>query len=216
MEAAAVMGAGQLQWYDDASMHWLRRATQSLRAAHPEISIATSVHPWVGDNDGKLPEICDFYEPHIWMAGGEFYQRLGWTFQHKWDNEEFELVAKFGEKLYRSNEAYWLQHLQQTINDVAAHATSAQRPLITTECWGIVDYKDGPLLNWDWVKDCCAAGTRYAAATGAWAAIATSNFCGPQFVSMWRDIAWHRELTDLIKRSKLPQWPSKLTGIQPL
>ena len=50
----------------------------------------------------------------------------------------------------------------------------------------------------------CAAGTRYAAETGAWAAIATSNFCGPQFVGMWRDIDWHRELTDLIKSSPLP------------
>lgn len=29
-------------------------------------------------------------------------------------------------------------------------------------------------------------------------AISTSNFCGPQFVGMWRDVEWHRRLTDII------------------
>jgi hypothetical protein len=33
--------------------------------------------------------------------------------------------------------------------------------------------------------------------------MATSNFCGPQFVGMWRDIAWHKRLTDLIKSSSI-------------
>jgi hypothetical protein len=174
----------------------------------------TSIHPWVGDNDQKLPALCDFYEPHLWMSGGEFYHRLGWTFQHKWDHDEYENIARFAEKLYRSNEAHWLGHLKHIIEKAADDARRAQRPLMTTECWGITDYKDAPLLDWGWVKETCAAGTRYAAATGCWAAIATSNFCGPQFVGMWRDIAWHRELTDLIKSSTLPPWPSKLTGIK--
>jgi hypothetical protein len=72
-------------------------------------------------------------------------------------------------------------------------------PLVTTECWGIVDYKDWPLLKWDWVKELCELGTLTAASTGQWIAIATSNFCGPQFVGMWRDVEWHRKLTDRIK-----------------
>jgi hypothetical protein len=56
-------------------------------------------------------------------------------------------------------------------------------PLIMTECWGSVDhvdYKDGPLLKWDWVKDLCALGAEHATSTGHWLAIATSNFCGPR------------------------------------
>ena len=72
-------------------------------------------------------------------------------------------------------------------------------PLITTECWGIVDYKDWPLLKCEWVKDLCALGARRAAGSGRWLAIATSNFCGPQFVGMWRDVAWHQQLTREIK-----------------
>ena len=49
------------------------------------------------------------------------------------------------------------------------------------------------------IKDLCALGVEHAAGTGRWIAMATSNFCGPQFVGMWRDVAWHRRLTDMIK-----------------
>ncbi len=70
-----------------------------------------------------------------------------------------------------------------------------------TECWGAVDFKDWPLLNWDWVKDLCRVGVETAAATGQWVAISSSNFCGPQFKGMWRDVEWHRSITDFTKRS---------------
>ncbi|HEX2891357.1 cellulase-like family protein, partial [Vineibacter terrae] len=56
-----------------------------------------------------------------------------------------------------------------------------------------------PQLEWDWIKDICERGVRQAAATGRWTAIATSNFCGPQFVGMWRDVDWHREMTRAIR-----------------
>ena len=42
-----------------------------------------------------------------------------------------------------------------------------------------------------------------AISTGQWVAMATSNFCGPQFVGMWRDIAWHERLTHLIRCSQV-------------
>jgi hypothetical protein len=83
------------------------------------------------------------------------------------------------------------------------HAGKAGLPLITTECWGIVDYKDWPLLKWDWVKELCELGTITAASTGQWMAIATSNFCGPQFVGMWRDVQWHQKLTGIIKSAPI-------------
>jgi hypothetical protein len=34
-------------------------------------------------------------------------------------------------------------------------------------------------------------------------AIATSNFCGPQFVGMWRDVEWHQKLTEVIKSAPI-------------
>jgi hypothetical protein len=47
-------------------------------------------------------------------------------------------------------------------------------------------------------------GVAEAVATGQWTAMATSTFCGPQFVGMWRDIDWHHRLTDLIHSSRRP------------
>ena len=212
IDAAAASDYSPNTWFDERSLSWLRRATAVVRAAYPQLSVMTSIHPW-GNDPAKIADSCDFFEPHLWMANGDFYQRLGWTFNHKWDNQEFEQVAKFAEPLYRGDEAHWLGHLKTIIEDAATTARRLQKPLITTECWGIVDYKDAPLMDWDWVKESCAAGTRFAADTACWAAIATSNFCGPQFVGMWRDIEWHRELTDYIKAQPLPSWSSKLTGI---
>ena len=176
--------------------------------------MTTSLHPFYGLDEqfDQASQFCDFFEPHIWMAASDFYARVGWTFKHKWDNSEFELVADHAENIYRSDQEHWLSVLQGQIDRAVAHAQRTKRPLITTECWSIVDYKDAPRLDWGWVKESTAEGVRRAAATGAWAAIATSNFCGPQFVGMWRDIAWHQELTTLIKQSTLPSWPSKLTG----
>jgi hypothetical protein len=61
------------------------------------------------------------------------------------------------------------------------------------------------MLEWDWLKELCEVGVRAAASKGVWAAIATSNFCAPQFVGMWRDVEWHRRMTDLIHKAKLPK-----------
>ena len=66
----------------------------------------------------------------------------------------------------------------------------------------MVDYKDLPLLDWDWVLELNRLGVETAASTGCWAAVATSNFCAPQFAGMWRDIDWHRRLTKLIHESQ--------------
>ena len=30
-----------------------------------------------------------------------------------------------------------------------------------------------------------------------------SNFCEPQFIRLWRDVEYHKELTDIIKNTKL-------------
>ena len=53
------------------------------------------------------------------------------------------------------------------------------------------------------IKELCALGVT-TAATGRWSAVATSNFCGPQFHGMWRDVEWHRGLTARIHAADAP------------
>ena len=105
--------------------------------------------------------------------------------------------------MYAEKPGYWRKLLTDKIARLAAVGRRTRTPLMTTECWGIVDYKDWPLLPWDWVKELCALGATTASATGQWAAIATSNFCGPQFRGMWRDVAWHQQLTRAIRSGPL-------------
>jgi hypothetical protein len=58
-------------------------------------------------------------------------------------------------------------------------------------------------LDWGWIKDLCELGLTQAAGSGRWVGMATSNFCGPQFVGMWQDVEWHKRLTDMIKTSNI-------------
>lgn len=147
----------------------------------------------------------DLYEHHIWMVhqnNSEFYKAVDYK-DGQFSPEAYKKVVQRAEKLYREKPQYWQKLLTDKIALMGEVARRNRRPLITTECWGIVDYKDWPLLSWDWVKELCALGTLTAARTGMWGAIATSNFCGPQFVGMWRDVKWHQDLTSVIRSSPL-------------
>ena len=117
----------------------------------------------------------------------------------RFDPKGYTNLSLKAEDVYRARPQYWQDGLVRAIDDFTKASQKIKLPLITTECWGIVDYKDWPLLKWDWVKDLCAMGTTHAAASGRWLAIATSNFCGPQFAGMWRDVAWHQKLTKIIR-----------------
>jgi hypothetical protein len=108
------------------------------------------------------------------------------------------------EALYKSKPDYWKSRLTYGVEFLAEWGRASGKPLITTECWSVVDYKDWPMLAWDWIKDLCETGVRTAAATGRWAAMGTSNFCGPQFAGMWRDVEWHRRMTAIIRSGSLP------------
>ncbi len=150
-------------------------------------------------------EMLDFLEPHIWMTSykdGEFYKEVGYNFD-QFESTGYRNLALKGERIYREREQYWQKGLTDQIAMAAKWSEASGQALVTTECWGVVDFKDGPLLNWDYVKELCALGTEAAAKSGRWLAISTSNFCGPQFVGMWRDREWHRRLTGIIHRSEI-------------
>ncbi len=194
------------QWYKEASLHWMKRSLAIVRQAYPDIPFNFSF-----DNQDveKYEEVdssfLDLFEHHIWMAqqnGGEFTSKVGYTYG-RFSPEGYKNLVKNGETLYRQTPTYWQELLTAKITRTADVARRCRRPLITTECWGVVDYKDWPLLSWEWVKELCALGATTAARTGMWAGVATSNFCSPQFAGMWRDIDWHQRQTSLIRTSPL-------------
>lgn len=193
-------------WHTERALAYMRESIGLVRTAFPGIPLTYSFNPEPAHASRHDLGFLDFFEPHIWMVKAEantFYAQVGYGYELS-DPKGYNNLQKNAERVYREQAAHWNQGLVGLINDYAGVSRAQGRPLITTECWGVVDYKDWPLLDWGWVKELCELGTLTAAATGCWAAIATSNFCGPQFRGMWRDVAWHQRLTTAIKTSRLP------------
>lgn len=187
-------------WRSGASVAWMRKAITHLRQAYPQLPLCFSFSENLFTDTSRADvSYMDMLEPHVWMAKDtSFYQQIGFKW-NLFDIAEYTPVVEHAEKLYRSNPRHWQDALAGLIQQLAEWSRRTGKPLITTECWAIVNYKDWPLLDWGWVKELCAFGVTEAARTGQWVGLATSNFCGPQFVGMWRDVEWHRTLTKLIR-----------------
>jgi hypothetical protein len=185
-------------------LRWMRDAIAVVRAAHPGIPVTFSFTSEYDTWRQEDVSMHDFLELHCWMTHWtDFYTQIGYNYE-RFSSQGYERLVERGERLYRERPDHWSSALARGIEQLAEWSRASGKPLVTTECWGVVDYKDWPLLDWGWVKELCELGVRTAAATGRFAAMATSNFCGPQFVGMWRDVEWHRRLTGVIHAARLP------------
>jgi hypothetical protein len=187
-----------------AGAQWMRESISTLKQAYPHLNCTFSFTSEYDTWRNQDVTMLDLLELHLWMTTfSDFYKQVGYHFE-KFDPKGYENLQKNAEAVYRSDPAKWQASLYKGIDLLAEWSRTSGKPLLTTECWGVVDYKDWPLLNWDWEKELCELGVRRAAASGCWSAMATSNFCGPQFVGMWRDVNWHRRLTEVIHNATLP------------
>ncbi|MBN1997173.1 cellulase [candidate division KSB1 bacterium] len=195
-------------WHTAKSMQFMKESIEAVKKEYPEL-------PYCYSFTGGMPEyyiskdlsFFDLLEHHTWMAQlnkDEYYKKVGYEYD-RFSPDSYKNLVENYEKVYNERPDYWKLKLTMEIERVAKAAGSAKLPLITTECWGLVDFKDWPLLKWDIIKELCALGTLTAAKTGQWAAIATSNFCGPQFVGMWQDVRWHQNLTTQIKAAPMSE-----------
>ena len=194
------------QWDNPASLDWMQKAIARVRTQYPEMplffSVAAGNMAAFGQQDLSYFDLLD---PHIWMAqtrGGEFYQLTDYKYEH-FDGKGYTNLSLKAADVYRARPGYWQEGLAADIDAFAEVSRKIAMPLITTECWGIVDYKDWPLLTWDWVQELCVLGTQHAASTQRWLAMASSNFCEPQFVGMWRDKSWHQRVTAIIRSAEI-------------
>jgi hypothetical protein len=190
----------RVDWRASHSLEWMRRSIGVLQEAYPQMPFCYSLSSHLFDDNSAIDlSFMGLLEPHVWMSKDtSFCRQIGFKW-NSFDFEEYRPVIEFAERLYRTDERHWQRCLAGLIGHLADWSRTSGRPLVTTECWAIVNYRDWPLLDWGWVKDLCAFGVHEAVKTGCWTGIATSNFCGPQFVGMWRDVEWHQKLTNLIR-----------------
>lgn len=190
----------------EASKRWMAEAVAEFAARFPQLACTFSSAGQLRLDD---PLGMHLLEPHIWMATAndeEYYKRLNVTSvgdTHR-EYDSFLKIAESGRELYEDNRAYWDARLEAFIQQAAERSRDLALPLATTEGWALVCFRDWPGLEWDWIMDLCADAVHKAISTERWFAICTSNFCGPQYRGMWRDVDWHRELTAAIKASRLP------------
>ena len=176
-----------------------------VRAEFPRLrytySFAGEYDNWRDQNVDEF----DLLEPHIWMASDDFtdfYERIDWSW-NQFDPQSFDNLVARGRQTYVDSQERYDRALFDAIDNIAAWSRARGKPLITTEGWAVVDYKDWPGLDWDWVLDLNRRAVEHVVTTRRWLGIATSNFCGPQFHGVWREIDYHRRLTDLIRAAEL-------------
>ncbi|MFI6600509.1 cellulase-like family protein [Nonomuraea sp. NPDC050536] len=204
----AVENPARLSRADPTVMGWTDEALAEVRTAYPIIPLCFSVSAELWSWSEQDVSGFDFLEPHVWMAHNQktgFYAELGYDMTASmFDPAQYELLAREAPALYARDRDRWRAVLSGAVENVADWSRVAGRPLITTECWAIVNWKDGPGLDWAWIKELCEFGVGAALATGRWIGLATSNFCGPQFRGMWEDVAWHQRLTSQIRNTPTP------------
>ncbi|MBI9104508.1 MAG: hypothetical protein JEY99_18985 [Spirochaetales bacterium] len=204
----AALGKDRIFRKSEEGTEWMKSSIEHVRRHFPDLDYCFSVCDEYDTLFQQDTTFLDLFEPHIWMAqSSEFYNLVGYNYE-RFDSIGYENLVEKGEKIYRLNPEYWKKVLGNAIQKISSWSEQSGKPLITTECWGVVDYKDWPGLNWNWVKELCEFGTIEASRTGRWISIATSNFCAPQFRGMWNDINWHKRLTDIIHQGKLPEFNS--------
>lgn len=184
---------------------WMRESVEVVRAAFPDFDYTYSFSGTYEDHADTDVASFDFLEPHIWMAGtSDYYAKVGYDFE-RFSPVGYDNVVRRGKQVYLAEQDRFDASLFAEIDRVATWSRAAGIPVVTTECWSIIDYKDWPGLEWDWVKDLNERAVQHAASTGRWVAMATSNFCGPQFVELWRDVEHHRRLTAVIRGSAIDE-----------
>ncbi len=185
---------------------WITAAILAVRERHPGFDYCFSYAGEFMNPAGQDVSTFDLLELHIWMCSPEFsdfHQRIGYDLgASRFDPAGYPAMQR-AEAEYRQAPGHWRGFLEAAIDAAATWSQTTGLPLVTTECWGPINYRDWPMLDWGWVKEVCEHGVGRALMTGRWKALATSNFCGPQFRGMWRDIDWHRRLTTAIKCAPL-------------
>jgi len=178
-------------------------AIPPLKARWPDLRFTFSVQHIGGREVRGLDTAAwDLVEPHVWLSEGGAFQVLS--------NQLGALLclpgaipvqARVAAPLYRARRKAWLCELGRRMDLWADWAQDqGNLPLVTSEGWGPINYDDVTPggHEWGWVKDVCGEAVGMAIDRG-WLGTCTSNFAQPQFQGMWRDVAWHRELTDLIR-----------------
>ena len=93
------------------------------------------------------------------------------------------------------------QWMKEHIEQAAALGQKYHIPVGNTEGWGIINWCEHPYLEWDMIKHAGLVSAKLASDAG-FSFICSCNFCHPQFPGVWNDLAWHKQITDIIRHGR--------------
>ena len=131
---------------------WMAAALAVPRREYPGLgytfSFCNELGQWQQQDVGAL----DLLELHIWMSLDEvsdFDQRVGYDIAASYfDPTQYANLIANGEQEYRSAPSHWQEALLRAIDDAAQWSRASGKPLVTTEAWAVVNYKDFPMADW--------------------------------------------------------------------
>ena len=185
---------------------YMSTSIELVRSVYPDLAYTYSFGGQYDDWRDQEVSGLDFLEPHVWMAlddVSDYYVKVGYNDYEQSSPAGYDNLVARGRDVYLAEQGHWDGLIFDAVDNLANWSTASGLPLVTTECWAVIDYKDWPGLDWGWVNDLNARVVERVVATGRWVGVATSNFAGPQFHGVWREVAYHQRLTSLIKSAPI-------------
>ena len=165
------------------------------------------VHTWaVCEELEKFGSVSDAYKSisefgdasRLYTYEGNFYSTGLKRIPGDINFEKYNLIIQ---EAWLKNRNFFEEWLEEKISFVAEMGKKYGIPYGCTEGWGTVCWAEHPLLTWDLIKDAGMIAAKLGRKHG-YSFNCQSNFCAPQFITLWRDVDYHREITDIIKGEK--------------
>ncbi|MDD6800005.1 MAG: cellulase-like family protein [Firmicutes bacterium] len=173
----------------------------SIRDEFPEVRFTVSLHgdtKWI-DLDLEL----DVMDIHFYAdADPRFTARTQFD---KHCSEFFKSDALYKDFSDRATKTHGIMApmlragQRNKLGAFASWSESAGIPLVTTESWASWFYIDHKDLDWEWLLEWAEWSVEDAVEFGMWG-WTPHNYCQPQFET-WKDVKWHRRLTEKFLRS---------------
>jgi len=142
---------------------------------------ALDIHYWFVMND-RLADLLYWQNIHTVAASDQQFPQVQEVILRNWRTRKAELVS-------------WMD---ARMGEVAEMGRKNHKPVGNTEGWGLINWLDHPALSWEVIQEageiCARLGRKHGYRFNC-----TSNFTHPQFPRLWRDVAWHRRVTDIIR-----------------
>jgi hypothetical protein len=179
----------------------LNPAMAMLREAFPELRFTGSCHGDMRWLDVPVPFDCldvHFYadaDP-AWTERTRFRTYMPRLFKEASWHSDFSQRCQ---QTHRSIAPMLRARQRAKVAAFAAWANERGTPLTTSESWASWYYYDSPDLDWGWLLEWAEWSVEDAIEFGMWG-WTPHNYCQPQFAN-WKDVRWHRRLTDRFLRS---------------